>query len=294
MIFKRPKGKRALNRRRLKNNQALQSASYYRSGKTLSPRRNTTDLSTPSVRELSTHRRKVAGIFLIVVAVCVLLLILVWQLIASVEFLTPGVSVGDYNCYQRATRDYFNRRPTERLKIFLNQDGLLANLQNYCSEVDTINNLQIGFLRPTTVTISFKEPVAMWILGETKYYVDKRGSIFEINHFDEPKIKVLDKSGLDPSKVPTVASSQLLGFIGQVAALSVDKQLIVESVVIPPLATRQIEIFYEKYPFPIKMLTSGSAPRQVEDASKVLSYLSSQGITPAYVDVRISRQAYYQ
>lgn len=294
MNFKRLKSKRTLDRRQLKNDKTLRSASYYRSGKTLSQRRAAASSSTPSVRELSAHRRKVASTFLIVIVVCLLLTGLVWQLIVSLEFLASGASVNNHDCYQHAARDYFDKRPIERLKIFLNQDGLLANLQSHCPEVDTINNLQIGFLRPTTVTISFKEPVAMWILGETKYYVDKRGAAFKVNHFDEPRIKVLDKSGLDPSKVPTVASSQLLGFIGQVVALSTDKQLTVESVVIPPLATRQIEVLYEKYPFPIKMLTSGSAPRQVEDASRVLSYLDAQGIVPAYVDVRISRQAYYQ
>lgn len=287
------KKRQPTGRRNQERQSSLDAANYFRSGQTLNPRRKELKSDT-SLRELSSHRRTAANLLILVLGGSGLLALMVWQIIASVEIVPNGVAVSDFSCYQQAVKDYFSKHPLERVKLFLKKDDLATNLKAHCPEVAAINSLNVSFLKPTVIKLDFKQPVAMWSLGETKYYVDKQGAAFLINYFEDPALKVVDKSGLDPAKVPAVASSQLLGFIGQVIALSAEKNLQVEKLLIPPFATRQVEVYYQGFGFPVKMLISRSSPEQVEDAARALSHIKTSGLNPQYLDVRIARRVYYQ
>lgn len=273
-----------------------ETASYFRSGQTLSRERSLGVRQETSLRELAAHRRSLTGMLLSVLAIAVLLLLLIWQLIWSVEIeaTDQNLSLNDLSCYQSAFDKYFHKRPLERLHFLLQKDNLIADVQLSCPELATISKIKLQFWRPTQISLGFKRAVAMWSVKNQAYYVDDRGATFTVNYYGDPLIKVQDKSGVDPKEVSVIASSQLLGFIGRVVTLSAERRLVVEQIIIPPMATRQVEIYYQGYTYPVRMLTSGNVAQQVEDVVRSFAYFKSRGFQPKYLDVRVARRAFYQ
>ena len=250
-----------------------------------------------SLRDLTFHRQFLIKAIIILVLVISLTAIIIWQTIYQVSPQVigfeqlPATIISDYS---QTIDQYFNQHPLERFSLALDVDNLNLFLNQKRPEIAKVSDIELRFLRPTLIKLNPRLPLAMWIINGIKYYVDNQGQAFTHNFFDDPSLEVIDQSGLDPGQVPKVASANFLGFVGQTIALSADKGLIVQKIVIPPMTTRQIEVYFDGYLFPVKFMTSNSVPRQVEDAYRSLKFLKDRNIVPVYLDVRVSQKAYYK
>ena len=68
----------------------------------------------------------------------------------------------------------------------------------------------------------------------------------------------------------------------------------VTRVAIPAGKQREIDVYLEGIPYYFKINIDRGSAVSAEDAERMIRYLSSAGITPGYVDVRVERKAFYQ
>ena len=105
-------------------------SSQFRRGQTLSSfRRPATEQESErqQLHHLTSKRRKVGGAFLAVATVVVLLAIIVTQFVAEVGVTSSSTSISrpiDTARYEASINEYYGRHPIERIRLFLNQDGL--------------------------------------------------------------------------------------------------------------------------------------------------------------------------
>lgn len=68
----------------------------------------------------------------------------------------------------------------------------------------------------------------------------------------------------------------------------------VSRVAIPAGKQREIDVYLEGVPYYFKINIDRGAAVSVEDAERMIRYLTEAGVTPGYVDVRVERKAFYQ
>ncbi|MDN5819614.1 MAG: hypothetical protein L0H36_00885 [bacterium] len=246
------------------------------------------------VHSLTKKRRKLGSMLTVVIICIAALLIILMQL--TVE---PVISSDDdltsqqKQPYIESIQDYYASRPVERLNFLLNEDQFIAYLKTKHPEISSVTDIaSAGFIH-TNFTLDMRQPVASWTIAGRTEYVDGNGMAFQRSYFKQPKIEIVDKSGIELDNSVAVASDQFLGFVGQVIGYSKSFKLPVKRVVLPVGTTRQIEVELSGSKVLIKMSIDRSAYDQVEDAARAVKYLSKRDKTPVYIDVRIERKAYY-
>lgn len=247
------------------------------------------------IHHLSTHRRRLGSILMIVITGAALLIWLLYEFTAgvSVSSTDSGVVI-EPERYQKAVISYMQSHPLERLRPLLNDEQLNAYVQRQVPEVRQIHATGASGFATSHFDVSFRQPVASWLIGTRQYYVDKDGESFGVNYFGSPAVKIIDKSGVPQDAGTTVASSRFLQFAGRVVTLAGAKNMIVEEVVIPAGSTRQIEIKIQGHPYPIKLSLDRSVGEQVEDMQRAVAYMDNKQLTPQYIDVRVSGKAFYR
>ena len=264
----------------------------------LSTTHHRTDLESPRTQahHLAMRRSKIGGVLFIVVAIATLTLCLLLQFTARVTVVVAGVPPShsiDKTIYERAVNDYLSANPIERLRFALNKTNLASYLTQKLPEVDGLSRVELGAIGESNYILTMRQPVAGWTINNKQYFVDAKGLAFDRNYYASPGVDIIDQSGVGVQQGLAVASNRFLGFVGRVVALSKSSGFTVVQAIIPEGTTRQLEIRIKDVAPLVKLSVDRPVGEQIEDMSRSLKYLSSQGLTPSYVDVRVSGKAFY-
>lgn len=245
---------------------------------------------------LHRHRRRLTIRFTVVLVAGLLIYVFIGQLIGDTQIsLRDGqLPPRQQAVYEQAVHAYLDRRPSERFYPALNQASMLTVVQQSHPEVKRLAVSLTGIPGEVSTNVELRRPVARWTVGGKEQYVDGEGYVFDVNAFDRPSVEIVDETGIAQEAQRAVTSNRFLSFVGQVVADMDTRGYTVERATMPLLTTRQIDIKLTDVPYRIKMITDRSPSEQVEDAARVVKYLKGQGISPEYVDVRVSSKAFYK
>lgn len=275
------------------------SSTQYRRNQTLSGIQRTPMADTPrgQAHHLTVQRRKVGGLFALVLAIAVLLAILLSQLMAQVSVTTStkqlSASFNGEN-YEKVINSYLGLHPAERLRFALNEDVLSSYLSAVLPEVKSIEVTGVKDIVETEFAITFREPVAGWQINGNQFYVDAAGVVFETNYYDAPGVQIVDESGISPEEGATVAGSRLLGFLGRVVTQAGERGYVVSQAILPAGMTRELDIILLDVSTRVKLSTDRGAGEQIEDMTRALTYLKNKGMSAEYIDVRVSGRTAYK
>lgn len=290
-------------RRRLAEDDVEQSGSLspgqFRRNQTLSSYRHNTpeESSRQKAHHLTVQRRKLGGIFTLVFAAVVLLTLLLWQLVAQVQIITSTKQLSEAfraASYEEVVQEYLSLNPAQRLRVALNTDDLSRFVTAQLPEVEKLELTGAPGMAQGSFSITFRTPVAGWVINGQQYYVDAEGVVFQKNYYPSPEVQIVDESGITPEQGTAVAGSRLLGFLGRVVSQAESRGYTVIRAVLPVNTTRQLDVFMEGSETRLKFSIDRGAGEQVEDADRVLRQLSRQGSRTEYVDVRIPGRAAYR
>lgn len=256
-------------------------------------------LKSPRLKEheLRKHRRLLVGGFLGLMMLsggCVWLLD---QYIVGITFQSAVSTVTplDSSRYQKAVNDYLDSRPLERFRFILKPEALNDYLQTKVPEVQEVMVTGASGLVATDAVVTLRQPVAVWQVNTTKYYVDASGVTYQKNYYSEPQVSVNDQSGVTPQSTELIASSRLLRFLGQlVSGVNASSVGTVTSVTIPAGTLRELDIILTTHPYRIKTHMDREAVGQVADIVSAVTYMDSRQIVPEYIDVRVEGKAFYR
>lgn len=256
------------------------------------------ELRSPRVQvhDLRRHRRRVGLILSGVALVVAGLSLLIYQSIALPHVSAVTSRPIDSHMYEQKIQEYLSGRPIERYRFSIHLDNLATYLQtNGFPEVLSIApDLHFDGLGATRFVITMRQAVVSWKSGSSQVYVDDKGNAFSRNYFEEPQVRITDKSGIQTKNNQVIASNRLLAFIGKVIGRMQANGFSVTQVTLPAETTRQVEVSMESVNYPVKFSIDRSIGEQSEDASRAIRYVDSQGIVPQYLDVRVSGRAYYK
>lgn len=273
----------------------------FRRNRTLSGIRHDDTGIHPSDRarshRLARQRRKVGGMFLLVLGVVAVLAILLSQFTARVIVVASSEPVSrtiEGTTYESAINDYFGVNPVERLRFAMNEDSLSDYVGTIAPEVAKVELTSTTSFVESNFTITFRKPLAGWQINGKQYYVDNEGVVFEKNYYGTPTVQIIDESGVSPEQGTTVASARLLSFVGRIVALSRAGEYTVTRAVLPIGSTRQVEIKLKNVTPYIKLTIDRAAGEQIEDMINVLDYLKEHRVKAEYIDVRVPGRAAYR
>ncbi|HMH70015.1 MAG TPA: hypothetical protein VK502_01325 [Candidatus Saccharimonadales bacterium] len=253
-------------------------------------------LKSPRVHahELTTKRRHLGAVLLLVLASAAILYGLIAQFTAGVVVKAQDLSVQLDPGYEEAIQSYFATRPIERLRFLVNTEQLNDYVQAKTPEIASVKvNGSAGFGKSRFVVV-MREPIAGWSINGRQQYVDSSGVPFERNYFSSPQVQIVDNSGVQIQAGQAVASNRFLAFVGRAVGLTKTQGFKVTQVIIPSGTTRQVELRLGGIGYPIKLSVDRAAGEQVEDMARTLRWLNARKITPQYLDVRVSGKAYYR
>jgi hypothetical protein len=280
---------------------SLDTGGQFRRNRTMSGvRRDTMDPSHSTrsqVHHLTTKRRRVGGIFLLVLLGIGVLTLIITQLTARVIVAgssEPLTTTIDADAYEKVINDYLGVNPVGRFRFALDQNGLSQFAAGVTPEVASIKQSGATNVVETRFIMTFRRPVAGWQINGHQYYVDNQGIVFEKNYYETPTLQIIDESGISPEQGSAVASARLLSFVGRVVAQAEEGNYEVTEAILPVGTTRQLEIRLKDVPSLVKLSIDRGAGEQVEDMIRVLRHLNSKGLSPGYVDVRVAGRAFYQ
>ena len=300
-----------VRRRAATDDSSSSSSALFRRNRTLtgslissvpSPNEQSASLQSPRVQ---THnlKRKRRSIRLALLSALALIAALSWLLVQII--VVPKVQIvgtDDNNTlaqaatrdYTAAIQDYLSDNPLERLTININPRNLNRIIQSRFPEVASVSPPAKVSLWTATFAVNLRSPVVYWQSGNTKAYVDNAGIVFDRNVLGGSVIAVEDQTGIRADAGNSVISSRFLQFIGKAVGYFKENNLIVTKIALPADTTRQLLISLDGVGYTIKMTVDRPAAGQVEDAIRAVSYLSGRGIAAKYVDVRVSRRAFYR
>ena len=246
--------------------------------------------------DLRHHRRKLSAILLSVLAVGALLALLVYQSVAIVRVKALTDAPVDARQYEEAVQQYLAGRPIERSRLTLNTAELAKYLQTsgYPEVRAVADHMDFDGVGASTINLEFRRPAIVWQTGNTRLYVDDTGVAFTRNYYAEPTVNIVDQSGIGTQDNKVLASNRFLAFIGMVVGRMNASGHTVTQVALPAGTTRQIAVSVVTVPYPIKFSVDRPVGEQAEDAVRAIAYLNAKGISPEYLDVRVSGKAYYK
>lgn len=249
------------------------------------------------LHSLSAHRRKVGGIFLLIAFIILVLGLLLTQFTARVSIARSTKPLSqqiDAPAYEKSINEYYAIHPVERLRFLLNQEALTRFVAVQHPEIAEVQLSGVTDLVEAGFTLNFREPIAGWQINTRQYYVDPEGVVFQKNYYSQPAVQIVDESGVSPEQGTTVASSRLLGFVGRVVAMAGERGSKVTSVTLPIGTTRQLDVRLDGVGGYVRFTIDRGVAEQVEDMSRVVSYLQQRSITAEYIDVRVEGKAIYR
>jgi hypothetical protein len=232
------------------------------------------------------------------IAVITAVIIGIFYLISQYTFQSPKVVAADENLnissemkqvYSQSIMKYLQSHPAERFRFATSEKGVSSSVWKDFPEVKSIKGIKDGF------EISFRKPLAVWQIGQKEYFVDDEGQSFENNYYTAPTVTVSDKSGIIASNRNVMVGKGFLSFLGRIVALVNSSGLgTVTEAVIPAETTRELDIKLQDKPYIIKLHSDRVPENELEDLQRVVGYLDKKGVTPQYIDLRVSGKAYYR
>ena len=108
----------------------------------------------------------------------------------------------------------------------------------------------------------------------------------------EPTIEIIDE---DASATGGKITSRMREYIGQAEADFKDIGYTPVKAVLPANAIREVDFYLDGYTGYIKLIIDRDSAVSVEDADRMLRFLSTQGVSEfQYIDVRIDGKAFWQ
>ena len=265
-----------------------------------SPSERHADLKSPRVQvhTLRYHRRKlVLRLFVLSVGIAGLIWVL-YQSVVMPKVTLIGVdspSAETTQRYEKAIQDYLVARPFERLRALIDIKSLIDYLQHDYPEIQSVEPTVAfaGFGR-AKFSIVMRHPVVSWQAGATLVFVDSSGAAFYRNVPESPVVQVIDRTGVQATTNKVLVSNRFLEFVGKVVGYFSMQKYTVSSVILPEGTTRQIEVKLDGVGYPVRLSIDRAAASQVEDAVRAIRYCAEHSVGPAYLDVRVSRRAFYK
>ncbi len=274
--------------------------STFRRNQTMSGiRRQQDDADSHRIRthHLAAHRRRVSGIFALVLIIILLLTFLLFQFTARANVTISSDQIStplNSDEYEKNINEYFAIHPVERLRFMLNEQELSQFIANASPEVSAISVSGTENIIESDFAVTLRHPVAGWQINNKQYYVDAHGVVFQKNYYSTPPVQIIDQSGVSPEQGSTVASSRLLSFVGKVVSEAGEKGYTAETAVLPVGTTRQIEVKFKDIQSAIRFTIDREAAPQIDDMIHSVTFLQSRGQVAEYIDVRVEGKAVYR
>ena len=252
------------------------------------------------LHKLSDYRSSLGILLSLITGVSLILVLLISQFVYSPKVVAnTDISNEDKNQIAKEISSYFNGRPFEAFRFMVNDKKLTEYLRSKIPEVETAYlKRDNSFFKPSSFVINLRKPVASWEFLNKTLYVDGSGTTFNRNYYSDEDtknvIKVVDQSVSDNNVGKSVTSERFLTFIGTLAGNASKFDLTVNNIVIKANQARQIEVYFVGISYPIIFSIERGVGVQLEDAKRSIDHLKSKGIYPKYLDIRVSRQAYYR
>jgi len=250
--------------------------------------------------DLRKHRRRLAWALAGIATLAGGFSFLVWDSIITPRAVAAPSEVRallvDPSSYDKMIQAYLSKHPNQRFRFSLQRDQLAAYLQaNGFPEVSSVDDMITpdGFGTKRLV-LHMRRPTVAWTTGKTELFVDSTGVAFERNYYDTPAVAVVDQSGIQAKDNQVLVSNRFLAFIGRLmGAIEAHGQHVIR-VAIPANTTRQVEMVLADVAYPIKVSVDRPVGEQAEDSVRAVEYMKKHGVTPEYIDVRVSGRAYYK
>jgi hypothetical protein len=244
--------------------------------------------------ELTRQRRHIGATLLLVLAGAGVLFFLVSQFTAGAAVRATDVSIQLDSNYATIIESYLTSEPLERLRFMTDTNHLTQYVQAKAPEVANVTLDGSAGIGKSTFVFTLREPTVGWTINGKQQYVDTTGTAFTRNYFTTPAVQVVDKSGVRVEAGQAIASNRFLGFVGRAVALAKQQGFIVTQVIIPEGTTRQVALQLHGLRYPIKLSIDRGVGEQVEDMARAVRWLKARGLSPQYLDVRVSGEAFYR
>ena len=244
---------------------------------------------------LKKRRRRIGGIFTVVIVATASIFILTSQFTAQAVVVSASDSSMPLDdVYARSIEAYMADNLREHWRFFLNTDALTEYLQVGTPEIKSVAlRGSAGFGR-SLFEVTFRQPIASWAINDKQLYVDNAGVSFSKNYFNPPALSVTDQNTGTASSGQSVASTRFLGFVGQVINSVTSRGYTAVEVIIPRNTTRQIEMKLTGVEYPIRLSVDRDAREGVDDTVKAIEWFQSKGINPQYIDLRVRGRVFYR
>lgn len=253
--------------------------------------------SRSKVHHLSHHRRKVSVLLVVVVASAIVLWMLLSNFTAGVRVIVPVANISksvDFARYEKTIQEYLDNNPASRLQFFVDQAALNSYVISKLPEVLSVEQRGMTDIGQTSFAVVMRAPVAGWAVNNKQYYVDAKGLSFEVNCFESPLVQIIDNSGASPIGSTAIVSNRFLGFVGRVVSIAKDNGYVVSQAILPANTTRELDIKIKDNNTLVKLSIDRPAGEQIEDMSRAIKYFAAKGLSPEYMDVRVSNKAFYK
>ncbi|MDB5177904.1 MAG: hypothetical protein JWO61_287 [Candidatus Saccharibacteria bacterium] len=268
------------------------------SSRVVSSSEGNAQLKSPRVHahHLALQRRQIGMMLGVILLVVLGLYILISQFTAqaTVSIKNTAQTSAIQSTYEPIIQEYYGQHPIERLRFLLNPRTFLTFLQTKAPEVESVQVESASHFATSQFTITPRHPITGWTINGTQQYVDANGTAFVRNYYAAPQVQIVDNSGVPVTAGQAVASNRFLGFVGRLVGFAEQRGYTVEQVLIPVGTTRQIDVKIKDIPYSIKCSIDRPAGEQAEDLDKSIRYLRQRGITPSFIDVRVSGKAFYR
>ena len=276
-----------------KRNRTLTGSS---SSHIMSPGESNAQIKSPRVQahELVQKRRHIGATLLVVLASAGFLLFLVTQFTAGVTVRATDVSQQLDPGYVKIIEDYLGSQPLERLRFMINQSQLNEYVAARAPEIASVSVDGSAGFGKTAFVVSLRQPLVGWTINGHQNYVDSTGTAFTRNYFASPDVQVIDQSGVQVQAGQAIASNRFLSFVGRAVDLTKKQGYIVTQVIIPQGTTRQVELVLKDIPYHVKLSIDRGVGEQAEDMARAVRWMQANKVTPQYIDVRVSGEAFYR
>lgn len=202
--------------------------------------------------------------------------------------------------YQAAAQQLAQKSLANYNKITIDSNAIEQALREQFPELASVRvQVPIVGTRPTVV-VAPREPVA--VLQPSRggtFVIDAGGTAIKQGQapdgMDLPAI--IDQTGSEAVLGRQVLPSTTLGLINKQAYQLAQKNIAIESFILPAQAAQEVDLRVAGLPYYIKFSTASPTTfdEQIGSFLAMRDYLSGKGITPKeYVDVRIPGRAYYK
>ena len=247
------------------------------------------------VHHLTSLRRKLSWVLSLSLIAIIALLAFLYQFTASaaVNFNSEAAAQNPAP-YEDVVQEYLTQNPLERLRFNMNVDKLNTFVLSKLPDVKRVT--PTGYTGPVSsgFEVELRKPVVSWQVEDDLYFVDANGVSFTKNAYSNPRVTIVDNSGVQYTSGTAIASARFLTFVGKAVALAEERNLPVESVAIPAGTSRQVELFIVGHAYPVIMSIDRSAGEQSEDMQRALAYFDKNGRKPQYIDLRVKGKAFFR